>query len=47
MPPPLGKAAPAVVVVDVRIASLVAMSTPSNVELVVINLAARRRRRAD
>jgi hypothetical protein len=35
VPPALGKAAVAVVVVLVRIASLVAISTPSNVELVV------------
>ena len=35
MPPALGSAAPAVVVVDVNTASLVAMSIPSTVELVV------------
>jgi hypothetical protein len=36
VPPALGRAAPAVVVVLVRMASLVAISTPSKVELVVI-----------
>ncbi len=35
-PPAFGSAAPAVVVVLVKIASLVAISTPSKVELVVI-----------
>ena len=33
VPPALGKAAPAVAVVDVKIASLVAMSIPSTVPL--------------